>query len=103
MRAQPKSDMAGQAWTVREIYCNRKKVIEAQPGSLVEVETPFSFTVGDSVYKVSSKEAFTMSENACLRRLESVKGERLPCRLRLALTPSPTLPLLGREQYSSPQ
>jgi U32 family peptidase len=88
LRAQPKSDMAGQAWTVRELFCNRKKVMEVRPGSLVEVETPFRFAVGDAVYKVSSREAFTMSENACKRRLESVKGEKLPCRLHASLIPS---------------
>jgi len=88
LRAQPKSDMAGQAWTVRELFFNRKKVMEARPGSLVEVETPFRFAAGDAVYKVSSREAFTMSENACLRRLESVKGEKLPCRLRVSAHPA---------------
>ena len=85
LRAQPKSDMAGQAWTVRELFLNRKKVMEVKAGSLVEVETPFRFTVGDAVYKVSSREAFTLSENACMRRLESVQRDKLPCRLRLAL------------------
>ena len=96
LRAQPKSDMAGQAWTVRELFFNRKKVMEAQSGSLVEVETPFKFTAGDSVYKVSSREAFTMSENACMRRLESIGGDRLPCQLKLALAP-PVLPAEARE------
>jgi putative protease len=81
LRAQPKTDMAGQAWTVREMTLNRKKVMEAPAGSTVEIETPFSFSVGDSIYKVSSKEAFTLSDAACLRRLEGGKGDRLPCRL----------------------
>ena len=106
LRAQPKSDMAGQAWTLRELFCNRKKVMEVRAGSLVEVETPFNFTVGDSIYKVSSREAFTMSDNACQRRLDSVPGDKLPCRLRVVLeqhSPTPTLPLLGREQDSSHQ
>lgn len=85
LRAQPKSDMAGQAWTLREIYCNRKKVMEARPGSTVEVETPFRFSVGDSIYKVSSREAFTMSENACNRRLQSVRHDKFPCRLEMKL------------------
>lgn len=83
LRAQPKTDMAGQAWTVREIFVNNKKTMEARAGSLVEVETPFRFEVGDSIYKVSSKEAFTLSENACMRRLESVPGDKLPCRLQV--------------------
>ncbi|MBI5483488.1 MAG: U32 family peptidase, partial [Deltaproteobacteria bacterium] len=86
LRAQPKSDMAGQAWTVRELFQNQRKVIEVKSGSLVEVETPFDFSIGDSIYKVSSKEAFTLSDNACLRRLESVKGDKLNCRLKLALS-----------------
>ena len=85
LRAQPKSDMAGQAWTVRELVVNRKKSMEAPAGSLVEVETPFSFSVGDSIYKVSSKEAFTLSDNACLRRLEGGQGDKLPCRLIVSM------------------
>jgi putative protease len=85
LRAQPKTDMAGQAWTVREIFVNNKKTMEARAGSLVEVETPFHFEVGDSIYKVSSKEAFTLSENACMRRLESAQGNRLSCSLQVRL------------------
>ena len=85
LRAQPKSDMAGQAWTLREMVYNRKKIMEAPAGSLVEVETPFSFSVGDSIYKVSSREAYTMSDNACQRRLEGGQGDKLPCRLVVAL------------------
>ncbi len=86
LRAQPKSDMAGQAWTVRELFLNRRKVMEAKAGSTVEVETPFVFSVGDSIYKVSSREAFTLSDNACQRRLETVQTDKLNCRLKLALT-----------------
>ncbi|MDA8429863.1 MAG: U32 family peptidase [Geobacteraceae bacterium] len=89
LRAQPKTDMAGQAWTVREIFVNNKKSMEARAGSTVEVETPFRFEIGDSIYKVSSKEAFTLSENACLRRLDAAQGGKLPCRLQLGLIPSP--------------
>jgi putative protease len=89
LRAQPKTDMAGQAWTVREIFVSNKKTMEAKAGSTVEVETPFRFEVGDSIYKVSSKEAFTLSENACLRRLESQQGSKIPCRLLVRLIPSP--------------
>ncbi len=85
LRAQPKSDMAGQAWTLREMVLNRKKSMEAPAGSLVEVETPFSFSVGDSIYKVSSREAYTLSDNACLRRLEGSHGDKLPCSLVVSL------------------
>ncbi|MSN26007.1 MAG: U32 family peptidase [Geobacter sp.] len=85
LRAQPKSDMAGQAWTVRELYFNRRKVMEVKAGSMVEVDTPFGFSTGDSIYKVSSREAFTLSDNACQRRLESVQADKLNCRLKLTL------------------
>lgn len=85
LRAQPKSDMAGQAWTLRELVHNRRKCMEAPAGSLVEVETPFSFSAGDSIYKVSSKEAYTLSDSACQRRLEGGQGDKLPCRLAVAL------------------
>ena len=85
LRAQPKSDMAGQAWTLREMVLNRKKCMEAPAGSLVEVETPFSFSVGDSIYKVSSREAYTLSDNASLRRLEGAQGDKLPCKLIVSL------------------
>ncbi len=86
LRVQPKTDMAGQAWTLRELFCNRKKVMEAGKGSIVEVESPFNFKAEDSVYKVSSREAFTLSENACIRKLESAGREKLPCRLSFAAT-----------------
>jgi putative protease len=88
--------MAGQAWTVREIFVSNRKTMEAKAGSTVEVETPFSFQTGDSIYKVSSKEAFTLSENACLRRLESVQGEKVPCRLQVALGKLPPFQGEGR-------
>ncbi len=97
LRAQPKSDMAGQAWTVRELFQNGRKAMEAKAGSMVEVETPFSFTVGDSIYKVSSREAFTMSDSACQRRLDSIQGDRLPCRLRMELLHSALKDHLGSE------
>lgn len=89
LRVQPRSDMAGQAWTVRELFLNNRKVMEAKAGCAVEVETPFGFSAGDSIYKVSSKEAFTLSDNACQRRLESVQNDKLNCRLKLSLDSDP--------------
>jgi putative protease len=87
LRVQPKSDMAGQAWTIREIFCSRKKTMEAAAGAVVEVDTPFTFETGDSIYKVSSNEAFTLSDNACQRRLESVQGagQGMACSLVVTL------------------
>jgi len=88
LRVQPKSDMAGQSWTVRELFRNQKKVMEVRPGTLTEVKTPFKISQGDAVYKVSSRDAFAISENACLRRLDAIEAEKTSCSLRLSLTSS---------------
>ena len=87
LRVQPRTDMAGQAWTVRDLFTGRRKAMEAPAGSQVEIACPFTFRSGDSVYKVSSREAFTLSENACQRRLDGVPaGGNIPCRLTIGLT-----------------
>ncbi|RNC68169.1 MAG: U32 family peptidase [Desulfuromonadales bacterium] len=85
VRVQPRSDMAGKAFTVKEIVVGKERVKSAKERSLVTVTTPFAFKVGDAVFKVSSETAFTMSENACLKRLEAVKPGKIPCDLALSL------------------
>jgi putative protease len=85
VRVQPKSDMAGRAFTIKELYLGKQQVKAAKEKSLVTTTAPFAFKVGDAVFKVSSETAFTMSENACLKKLEAVKGDKLPCALTLAL------------------
>jgi putative protease len=85
VRVQPKSDMAGRAFTIKELFLGRQAVKVARERSLVTVPAPFVFTVGDTVFKVSSETAFTLSESACQRRLESVRPGQLPCRLHLFL------------------
>ncbi|MCM2357684.1 MAG: U32 family peptidase [Geobacteraceae bacterium] len=85
IRVQPKSDMAGRAFTVKELFAGKERVKVVRERSLVTIPAPFPFKVGDTVFKVSSETAFTMSENACLRRLEGVKGGKLPCRLTVTL------------------
>jgi len=95
IRVQPKSDMAGKAFTIKDLSLGREPVKAARERSLVSVSAPFSFAIGDSVFKVSSETSFTMSENACLRRLDSVKGDKTPCSLTLALE-GETLRITGR-------
>lgn len=85
LRVQPKTDMAGKAFTIKEIFLGSGKVMAAKEQSLVAVPSPFPFRVGDTVFKVSSETAFTMSENACLRKLDAVKGGKIPCSLLLAM------------------
>ena len=86
VRVQPKSDMAGRAFTIKDLYLGRQQVKVAREKSLVTTIAPFAFKVGDAVFKVSSETAFTMSESACAKRLETVKGDKLPCELRLSLS-----------------
>lgn len=86
VRVQPKSDMAGRAFTIKELYLGKQQVKGAKEKSLVTTPSPFPFKVGDAVFKVSSETAFTMSENACAKKLDTVKGDKLPCALSLALT-----------------
>ena len=73
LRVQPKSDQAGTAFTVKELQLGRRPAKLAPAGTLVSVPSPFrgQFRVGDAVFKVSSEQAFTMSDAACRRRLET--------------------------------
>jgi U32 family peptidase len=85
LRVQPKSDMAGRAFTVKELFVGKEQVKGAREKSMVSIPAPFPFRVGDAVFKVSSETAFTMSENACQKRLEGVKPGKVPCDLLLTL------------------
>ena len=71
LRVQPQTDRAGSAFTVKELQVGKRPAKVAAAGSLVNVPSPFrdAFKVGDAVFKVSSEQAFTLSEAACRRRL----------------------------------
>jgi len=84
IRIQPKTDMAGKAFTIKELYISNKKVMSVSENTLVATPSPFPFKLGDAVFKVSSETAFTMSENACIKRLEGAKGDSIPCGLTLS-------------------
>lgn len=83
LRLQPKSDMAGQAWTVRELFAGRKKVPECKAGSALEVLCPFEAKPGDALFKVASHDAFGMSDEAANRRLQAAGADRMAVRLEL--------------------
>lgn len=84
LRLQPKSDMAGQAWTLRELYSQRKKVQECPGGAMVEVACPFTAAVGDALFKVGAADAFGLSDEAALRKLKAAGPDRLGVRLELS-------------------
>lgn len=87
IRIQPRSDRAGTAFTLRSLQLGPRKVSQLAKG-LVSVTAPFSdrFAVGDSVFKVSSSEAFSMSEQACRKKLEQLPQQRTPLDLEVCVS-----------------
>jgi putative protease len=75
VRIQPQSDQAGKAFTLKELYKGQKKTGHITAGEFATVVSPFrdSFRKGDAVFKVSSSQAFNMSDAACRRLLSSAK------------------------------
>ncbi len=73
LRVQPKSDQAGSAFTVKTLQLGRRPAKAATAGSVVSVPSPFvnRFRPGDGVFKVSSEQAFTLSDATCRRRLDA--------------------------------
>lgn len=83
LRIQPKTDMAGKGFTVKELSSGNRSVKVLEAGASAVVVPPFSCQAGDSLFKVSSETAFTLSEAACRKRLES-EPPRVPCDLQCA-------------------
>ncbi|HEY6838625.1 MAG TPA: DUF3656 domain-containing protein, partial [Geobacteraceae bacterium] len=77
--------LAGRAFTIKELFVANRPAKAAPERSLVTVVSPFPVKAGDAVFKVSSETAFTMSENACLKRLEAAPAAKLPCDLSFAM------------------
>ena len=94
IRIQPQNDQAGRGFTVKELFVGKSAVKAVSEKSIVSTVSPFACRAGDSVFKVSSETAFTMSESACLRRLDSAKPVLIPCDLNLAFD-SGTLKITG--------
>lgn len=84
LRLQPKSDMAGQAWTLRELFAGRKKVASCAANSTLEVVCPFPAKAGDALFKVGSHDAFGMSDEAANRRLQAAGPDRAAVSLTLS-------------------
>ncbi len=84
LRLQPKSDKAGQSWTLREIYQHRKSVHTARAGTLLEVACPFSPQTGDALFKVGAADAFGISDEAANRRLLAAGPDKQLVLLRFA-------------------
>ncbi len=72
LRVQPRNDRAGKGFTVRNITIQKRTVKRAGKGSFVSIPLPFKMKVsgGDPVFKLSTGKEFTMSVEACRRRLQ---------------------------------
>ena len=86
LRIQPQSDLAGSAFTVQELFLGDRQVKRAGANSAIRLGTPFRgiFQKGDQVYKVSTGKGFTMSEEACQRRLAAVDLPQVPVQLTVS-------------------
>lgn len=73
IRIQPGNDRPGQGFTVRKMYRGKNSVKRATKGQVVSVPLPPKgkgrVTAGDQIFKLGSGKTFTMSEEACKRRL----------------------------------
>ena len=87
IRIQPKSDRAGTAFTIKTMQIGKKPVKKAPAGAYVSIPSTFKgvFKRGDAVFKVSSQQAFTMSDAACRRRLEQARPLPTAVDLRVSL------------------
>ncbi len=83
LRLQPKTDMAGQAWTLRELYSGKKKLQECAGGGPVELLCPFDAKPGDALFKVGLATAFGMSDEAAMRKLKAAGPDRMAVRLEM--------------------
>jgi len=73
LRIQPGNDRPGQGFTVREMYLGKRSVKRANRNSVVSIPLRLKEKVnlGDLVFKLATGKAFTMSEEACRRRLKA--------------------------------
>ena len=99
LRIQPQTDRAGKAFTIKELYLGAKRAHQADKGASVTVPSPFAnvFQTGDTVFKVSSAQAFNKSDSACRRLLKNVNTNSLTIRLQISMPDVQTLHLVSGE------
>lgn len=88
LRVQPATDKSGTAFTIRELMLGKKTVGHTPAHQFVTVPSTFhnQFKVGDGVFMVSSKSAFSMSDNAARRQLSNAKPTAEKVDLNLSVT-----------------
>ncbi len=98
IRIQPTSDKPGTAFTVRQLKHGRKPVKQVGAKTRVTVDTPAKiiFQKGDRIFKVSSGQAFSISDSACRRRLNNVSHGESQMQLHVSLPASDQVCLEAR-------
>jgi putative protease len=73
LRIQPDSDRPGHGFVVRELMVGTKQKKRAEPGNMVTIPLPYAIQVspGDMVFKLSTGKTFTLSEEACRKKLSA--------------------------------
>lgn len=89
LRVQPAVDKSGTAFTIRQLMSGKKTTNAVPAGSLTTVPSTFynQFKVGDGVFMVSSKSAFSMSDAAARRKLSNVRPPSVKVDLEFSVTP----------------
>ncbi len=86
LRIQPGNDRAGQGFTVRKILLGKRPVKRAGKNSFVSIPLPpvrGKIRTGDLVFKIATGKVFTMSKEACLRRLHGAPVQSSGILLRI--------------------
>lgn len=95
VRVQPQSDQAGKAFTLKQLYLGHKSCGRARAGDRVSVNTPFDsgLHTGDTIFKVSSSLAYSMSDAAGRRRLAHNREQAEQVSLAVTMPDNQTLEL----------
>ena len=88
LRIQPKTDQPGTTFTIRDIQIGRKRIKQARPRQTITISTPFydHFKTDDHIFKISSGRGFTLSEEACRRRLTTATITPTPIDINISCT-----------------
>lgn len=88
LRIQPQNDQAGTGFTVKELFVEQKKSKVGKAGDFLRVPLPDKggfVRVGDALFKVGGKPVFTLSGEACRKKLAAVSLPDVDAVTRAAL------------------
>ncbi|MEW6595240.1 MAG: U32 family peptidase [Thermodesulfobacteriota bacterium] len=97
VRVQPQNDQAGSGFTVKELTVGEKRVKAAKAGEFVRVALPEKIFCrpGDTLFKVGGKPLFTLSPEACQKRLSEITAAAVPPELATTIAGQRAAALAG--------